>query len=377
MTEASATNVANYSLSEPGYAVTSAVLRADLQSVTLRLDSQYNVPFRDPQLRVANIMGLDGLSTPWTNYVYSLSRFTASDVGTPGSDPKEAGSYFTCLQNKFEIVSTGSGWEGTNDGFYFAHQPFDPEWDFIYIWGVSSLEAANKNSSVGLMIREDLSPGSRFLSVSVTPTDEAARDGSGPGSALVKVLFRAEPDEAPMAVSGTRSTKGLGQTGLSWLDFSRWRNVNIGAGWEKRVTVGWLNPVGRNYEVLAEVSFPEPITESWRIGLAAASHNNDTRFSNRSISSLGKVHGDPLGEFQVADPFPPPVQITRAGNDVILSWTETNGPSYVLVSKVKLTNESSWDTLTNEVVRVSGPVNVTNLVTVRSAGESRFFTVRR
>src|SRR5881394_4534667 len=37
LTEASATNVANYSLSEPGYAIASAVLRPDLQSVMLRL----------------------------------------------------------------------------------------------------------------------------------------------------------------------------------------------------------------------------------------------------------------------------------------------------------------------------------------------------
>src|SRR5438093_845451 len=34
LTEASATNVANYSLSEPGFAITSAVLRSDHQSVT-------------------------------------------------------------------------------------------------------------------------------------------------------------------------------------------------------------------------------------------------------------------------------------------------------------------------------------------------------
>src|SRR5580765_1398507 len=36
ITEASATNVANYSLSVPGYAIVSAMLRPDLQSVTLR-----------------------------------------------------------------------------------------------------------------------------------------------------------------------------------------------------------------------------------------------------------------------------------------------------------------------------------------------------
>ncbi len=364
LSEASATNVANYTLSDSRYRVASAMLRPDLQSVTLRLARQY--PLRVAQFWVTNLAGIDGRSTPWTDYVY-FSDFTATDVGNMGADPIEPGNFFTCREGEFMMVSTGSGWEAMRDGFYFVHTPIGPALEALYVWKVSSLEAANKDSSVGMMIREDLTPGSRFLSVSVTPTDAAARDGSGAGSALVKVLYREQPGSIASEISGTRSIKGLALTNLS---FSIFRS-------RERVNLSWANRPGGNYEVLAEVSFPEPITESWRIGLAAASHNNDTRFSNRSISSLGKVHGDPLGEFQVADPFPPPVQITRAGNDVILSWTETNGPSYVLVSKVKLTNESSWDTLTNEVVRVSGPVNVTNLVTVRSAGESRFFTVRR
>jgi hypothetical protein len=80
---------------------------------------------------VTNLVGLDGLSTAWTIYVY-FSYFTAADVGALGTDPKDPGSFFTCSQREFEMVSTGSGWEGTNDGFYFVQQPFDSEWDFIY-----------------------------------------------------------------------------------------------------------------------------------------------------------------------------------------------------------------------------------------------------
>jgi len=367
LTEASATNVANYSLSESGYAITSAVLRPDLQSVTLSLESQYNVPFRQPQLRTTNIVGLDGLSTPWTNYVYTLTHFTATDIGIPGSDPKDAGSFFTCLQSKVEIVSTGSGWEGTNDGFYFVHQPFDTDWDFIYIWSVSSLEAANKDSSVGLMIREDLSPGSRFVCISVTPTDETARDGPGPGSALVKVLYRGQPDEVPIEVSGTRSIKGFGLTNLRWLEFSRWQNVNNGVGWEKRIDVSWINPSQGTYEVLAGVRFPVPLTESWRVGFAAASHNNDTGFSSRSVSSI---------QYSYYDPPPPTLGIIRAGSDVTLSWTEFDGPSWQLVSNRNLTNLTSWDKVTNAVVRVPGPFYITNLVTLQLDEDGRFLRLR-
>src|SRR6266498_3553552 len=87
LTEASATNVANYSLSLPGYGIASALLRPDLQSLTLRLESQFNDPFRLPQLLVTNIVGLDGQSTPSSIYV-SFSNFIGTDVGSVGEDPK-------------------------------------------------------------------------------------------------------------------------------------------------------------------------------------------------------------------------------------------------------------------------------------------------
>ena len=365
LTEASATNVANYSLSEPGYAIASAVLRPDLQSVMLRLESRYVDPFRVPWLWVTNIVGLDGRSTPWTNYVY-VRDFTATDVGTLGTDPKVPGSFFSCRLNEFETVSSGSGWEGSNDGFYFVHQRFSPDWDVYNVWRVSSLEAANKDSTVGLMVREDLTPGSRSLAVCVTPTDESARDGSGPGSALVKVLYRGQPDEVPTEVSGTRSIKGLALTNL-FFEFSRFQK-KADVGWEKKLFVSWISPFAGTVEVLAEVTFPVPLTETWRIGFAGASHNNNTGFSSRSVSWVG---------VSFFDPAPPTVAFSRAGTDVTLSWCEIDGPSWRLVSQPKLDRLASWDWVTNAVVRVPGPLEVpnyvTNFVTVHLDGDSRFF----
>ena len=347
------------------------MLRPDLQSVTLRLNTQYTDPFRVPWLWVTNIVGLDGLSTPWTNYVY-VSDFTATDVGTVGNDPKEPGSSFSCRFGEFEIVSSGSGWEGTNDGFYFVHQRFYPNWDLDYFWRVSILEAANKDSTVGLMIREDLSPGSRFVSVSVSPTDEAARDGSGPGTALVKVLYRGQPDELPTEVSGTRSAKESGLTNLTFISF-RWhpqRKVDV--GWEKKVGVGWINPSRGTYEDLAEVNFPVALTDTWQIGFTAASHNNDVGFSSRSVSQI---------LYSYIDPAPPNPEIIRAGSDLALRWTEIDGPSWRLVSTTKPAGLTSWDWVTNAVVRVPGPLKnpnfITNLVTVPLDVDSRFFRLRQ
>ncbi len=356
LTEASATNVTNYRLCDPAYEIASAVLRPDLQSVTLRLANRY--PLRIAQYWVTNIAGIDGHSTPWTDYVY-FADSTASNVGSVGSDPREPGNFFTCREGEFIMLASGSGWEATADGFFFVHMPINSATDALYNWKVSSLEPANKDSSVGVMIREDLTPSSRFVSISVTPTQQATRDGSGPGSALVKVLYREQAGTLPAEVSGTRSIKGLGLTNLS---FSIFRS-------QQKVSFSWANRAGGDFEMLAEVSFPVPVSDTWRIGLAAASHNNGPGFMNGSVSSLSALHGDPLS--------PPPVEITPAGKDVILSWTETNGPSYTLVSTLRLDNEASWNTVTNEVVRVAGPTNFTNLVTFNPGENSRFFRVRR
>jgi hypothetical protein len=134
------------------------------------------------------------------------------------------------------------------------------------------------------------------------------------------------------------------------------------------VDVALMNLLGGTYEVLAEVSFPVPLTENWRIGFAAASHNNDISFASRSVSSI---------QYSYYDPPPPTVEIRQAGSAVTLSWIELEGPSWELLSRQNLAGLTSWDRVTNAVVRVPGPFYITNLATMQLDADSHFFSLRR
>ncbi len=351
----SATNVANYALSDPRYETTSAILREDGQSVILRLARQY--PFGVAKLEGTNIVGLDGQSTPWV-YTLHFGDYGATDVGNPGTDPKEPGSYFNCRGDEFQIVSSGAGWEAASDGFFFVHTPVGPAVQGIYVWQISSLEAANKDSSVGVMLREDLSAISRFVCVSITATDEAARDGSGPGSALVKVLWRDQPGALPTETSGTRSIQGLVLTNL-WFSIFRY---------DRTIEVGWRTRPGDSAETLANVTFSMPVTEKWQIGLAAASHNNAPGFSGRSVSSFYELHGDPFTL--------PRLRAKLGEGELTLSWTvDSIEDEYLLMSKPTHGPDTYWDVVTNPVVTTAGPTGVTNLVRVPVEPAAKFFAL--
>src|SRR5205814_9677639 len=104
-------------------------------------------------------------------------------------DPKGAGNLFDCDLGSFEVVAGGSWLEGTNDSFHFIYETPRAA-SALILARVTSLEAANRFSSAGLMVRDDLSPGSRFFSLTVTPPDVPARDGSGNGANTVQVRYR-------------------------------------------------------------------------------------------------------------------------------------------------------------------------------------------
>src|SRR2546427_2677245 len=193
---ASATNVANYRISdtytsfrlaETNFAIVEAVLSPDQRSVILKLSKRF--PGVSFNLYSNNVKDPAGNSSP-TGSTTAARCLSAADIGQPGFDPLETGTFFNCELGAYEVVAGGSGLEGTNDSFHFIYEPARGP-ALIILGRVTSLEAANPYSSAGLMVREDLSPGSRFFSVTLTPPDVPARDGSGNGANRVQIRYRA------------------------------------------------------------------------------------------------------------------------------------------------------------------------------------------
>src|SRR6266702_2191480 len=95
LSAASATNVANYRISDIAYAfpladtnftVVEAVLRPDQRSVALRLSNQF--PASGFSLSVSNVRDTADNSVP-TGFITHANNLSASDIGIPGVDPRE------------------------------------------------------------------------------------------------------------------------------------------------------------------------------------------------------------------------------------------------------------------------------------------------
>ena len=83
-------------------------------------------------------------------------------VGAAGTAAFAAGTY--------TIEGSGADIWGTTDEFHFVYTRASGDFDFTA--RVASIEAVNRWTKVGLMVRDTLSPGSRHASVFATPTVE-------------------------------------------------------------------------------------------------------------------------------------------------------------------------------------------------------------
>ena len=97
----------------------------------------------------------------------------------------------------------------------------------------------------------------------------------------------------------------------------------------------------------------------------------------RAITPDGKIiigygtNASGQAEAWIANLNPPSLHVTRAGDDVVLSWN-TNGPPFILEHSLSLT-ASSWNSNSLPVFRVGDTFSVTN----PASAQQQFFRLRR
>ena len=164
---ASATNPANYTLLLGG-AVTSARLRPDGQSVALGVTA---LGYTNYTILLNNIRDVAGnaiaANTPLPVAVVPL---TASDIGIAG-DPLEPGSTFVCSSNAFDVIAGGSDIWNTHDGFHYVYD--ERQGDFDLRTRLARLDLKSTYTFAGLVVRENLSAGSRNLRIHLFNTNGA------------------------------------------------------------------------------------------------------------------------------------------------------------------------------------------------------------
>ena len=309
----SATNPANYALSIGG-AVTSVTLRPDGQSVSLGVTA---LGFTNYTLRLNNLKDYAGNPLPANTTVpVAVLGLENTDVGISG-DPVEIGSTYSCSASNFDVVAGGSDIWNNRDAFHYVYKAH--EGDFDARVRVARLDWKSTYTFAGLLLRENLSPGSRNVRVHLFTTN---------GANGFHASYRAQQDG---------STTGPGVTGgpvpypNAWLRLTRtndtftgWRGTN-GVDWTPYITMS-LAFTGRVY-----------------VGMAACPVNNGAGqattawFRDFSISPgyplpapldlTIKKASDPGTAFALNDVY----QATPAGAQVLLQSANPTNPASFMV----------------------------------------------
>lgn len=262
VTAASATNLANFTITSAGGAlpVRGASLQPGGDSVLLVTAGQ--TEGTSYELVVNNIADqCTGANLIAPN---STTRFTALSY-TPAGIGAASGALGP-VPGGYDASATGKGTDGAADQAQFGHQSRTGDFDFAV--RLESVRADDPWAEAGLMVRETLQPGSRVAAVLATPSVSGA-------------FFKARPVEnSNVAVSGSYSVNYPN----TWLRLRR-----VGSQF-----TGYASLDGQRWTVLGSASIAMPATIYF--GFTAASHD-----PSQTVRAAFRDLGTPAGSTVAPD----------------------------------------------------------------------------
>jgi hypothetical protein len=220
----------------------------------------------------------------------------SQDIGSPGSNPRERGSAFTCDGLGFDVVAGGLNvWGTTSDGFHYVYE--SRAGDFDVQVRVESLVRKNTFTTAGLMARETTAGGSRSLFVGVSPPD-----GGNQYFTIVR---------------STAATPGAAWPGEHDLAGVTFPNAWVRLRREGDVFSAYRSSDGATWTEIGRITMalPGPLL----LGMATTAHNND---AGQSTQARYSGYGD-LGPSIVIHPQN---QTVASGANVTLAVTARGQP---------------------------------------------------
>ena len=167
VTEESATNLANYSIinsQQIPHPIISATLLTDAKRVLLNVATLENgATYRIYIKGIQDCSSENNEIPDWIEEVFTAPNYISTNIGGALPDGST-----TISENKFEIRGGGGGIGGNADQFRFVYQQVSGDFDVrVRIWGFSASDVWAK---AGLIARETLDAGSRFVGTLATPT---------------------------------------------------------------------------------------------------------------------------------------------------------------------------------------------------------------
>ncbi len=226
MDPVSTTTAANYTLT--GATVTNVVLRPDGITVLLQLDQRLTGSSFTVNIDGVKDAALNPLKTSVSGNLLLPQIVGALDLGVGTNalgagvlqvnsqpaltnltfDVNFPGSTVMVTNGVFEILASGLDIGNRQDGQQFVYEQRTGDFDIKV--RVDGLTVANALSRAGLMLRENLTPGSRRYSIVADPPSTPAADGSGNGQNKVEVNYRAAQDGTSANWTNNPNPAGLG-----------------------------------------------------------------------------------------------------------------------------------------------------------------------
>ena len=165
-----ATNLANYSVVGPtgGLSVSSAALDGSQSNVVLNVSAMSDgAPYAVTVNNLTDRAAAANVIAPNSQANFNASIFSPGAIGVPAPPGGQSG--FT---NGLNLSAGGTGLGNTADQMQFSYVSQTGDFDFAA--RVGSLSPADAWSEAGMMAREDLTPGARFVAALATPSISGA-----------------------------------------------------------------------------------------------------------------------------------------------------------------------------------------------------------
>jgi hypothetical protein len=318
------TNPANYTVA--GVNVTNVTVASNHRTVSLMVDQ---MPVLPVVVTVHNLTDLSGNALTTNSTDVNPVKLTFTDVGNPpyydynfglaGFNPSYPSIISVVGSNGFIVSAEGSDIYGTADGFNFGWEAKTNSFDLV-VRGVSNGHTS-QYAKMGLMVREDLTAGSRNWCVINDPASSdriMAPDNSGYGANLVEANMR---QTAGGTTSGwLTSPSPVPAYPNAWLRIKRTISGtnDVLTGYASTNGVDWVQIA--SYDTSTNAS--GVLSNVVLVGICTSAHNNDVTTTTPVYYNTAE-YADYTSSYVPSTPAT--LSVSRSGTSVIVSWTPAGG----------------------------------------------------
>jgi hypothetical protein len=307
---------------QPAATITNVTLRADGQSVVLSLQSPVGSSFT---LVADGVQGTAGTSTR-SEIEGRVLGLTAQDIGTP----KLVSATLALGQGDLSVRAGGQDVWSNADSFNFIHQPRVGDFDVRV--QVESFQGSQVSAKAALMVREDLTPGSRHFTLTVYPSQ-------GNWTAFWRLT------------NGGPSTVASGNWRVNWPGI-QYPNIWLRLKRTGNQFTAYGGGNGLHWIQIADAFAPTPAYPSTvRVGLATTALGDPTNASQMAQAEY-RNYGD------IGMSTPPELQLVRSGSELFFSWPAP-ASDYFLQQAHHLDPSTEWTTLNIPPIFLNGRCQMT------------------